>query len=472
MKFLRFGAGTLSRRRFLAGLGASALAVPFLRGLPSALAATTEPILVLLFTPNGVVRHLFGADPAPTGMALRSWCMPLQPYQDQVTVINGLENKAAGSGTHGPGMKTLWTGVAASGDEGFASAQSIDQRIADELKPNTRFRTLEFRARSPQDYMGASGLNRMIYSATGAPLDPREDPQTAVDEIFLGLGANLAPGMVSERTKQRQALFTQLHEELNELTPRLIAEDRRQLEALREAWNSIGKQTETLSLPTAACARPQVRGVTDYAMLVKTQLDILAMALACGLTRIASFQFSQARSPWVPDFLGVPVDFHDGISHQVPQAQGLGPGGYAMPDPDHPTPEQLANFQVPIERATTVNVWLASQIAYLAAQLQASVGANAEPLLKSSLLCWGNELDNGNSHNHSNMPLVLIGGAAGRIKTGQLVSYPVLSPNAQAGTGARSHNDLLTTVGQVMGANIQSFGDAALNRGALSEILV
>lgn len=471
MKVLRFGAGTISRRRLLAGLGCSALVAPFLRGLPSAVAAVEEPILVLLFTPNGVVRHLYGADTVANKMKLRPWLKPLEPFQEQVLVVTGLENQAAGGGTHGPGMKTLWTGAAASGDEGFGTAQSIDQRIADELKPNTRFRTLEFRAKSPQDYQGASGLNRMIYSAAGQPLDPREDPKTTVDELFLGLTSATA-GQVDERVSLRKALFSHLHQELNALEPQLISEDRRHLQALRESWNNIAKQTDPSQAPSTLCSPPSVVNVSDYPALVRTQLEILAMALACGLTRIASFQFTQARSPWVPEFLNIPVDFHDGISHQVPQAQGLGPGGYAMPDPDHPTAEQLANYRLPMERATAVNVWLAEQIAYFLGLLSSSAGAGGESLLKQSLICWGNELDNGNSHNHANMPFVLMGGGAGRIKTGQNVTYPVLSPNAQHGTGVRSHNDLLLSLAHALGANIPTFGDVALNRGVLSEILV
>ena len=53
----------IERRRFLKAAGATALTVPFLKGLPSYAAAsgTAPTYLILLFTPCGVVRPLWGA---------------------------------------------------------------------------------------------------------------------------------------------------------------------------------------------------------------------------------------------------------------------------------------------------------------------------------------------------------------------------------------------------------------------------
>src|SRR5262249_11626014 len=56
----------IERRRFLKAVGATAVTYPFLRGLPSYAAASggTPTYLVLLFTPNGCVRPLWGATDA------------------------------------------------------------------------------------------------------------------------------------------------------------------------------------------------------------------------------------------------------------------------------------------------------------------------------------------------------------------------------------------------------------------------
>ena len=71
------------------------------------------------------------------------------------------------------------------------------------------------------------------------------------------------------------------------------------------------------------------------------------------------------------------------------------------------------------------------------------------------------------------MPLVVIGGCGGRLKTGQVVRFP-LKLDADPTTSDvvdRAHNDLLITVAQAMGVSLTTFGDAPLCRGPLKEIL-
>src|SRR5262249_10222491 len=124
----------IDRRRFLAAAGATALTLPFLRALPS-WAGGDKRYLVLVFTPNGVVRHLWGADPgsSPGSFTLRPWLQPLAKHQGQMVVVRGLCNKSAGIGDpHGPGMATLWTGADATGQTP-AMSPSIDQAIAAKL---------------------------------------------------------------------------------------------------------------------------------------------------------------------------------------------------------------------------------------------------------------------------------------------------------------------------------------------------
>ena len=58
----RENVANVDRRRFLRAVGATALTYPFLRGVPGYAATTAPPrYLVLLFSPTGVVRHLWGA---------------------------------------------------------------------------------------------------------------------------------------------------------------------------------------------------------------------------------------------------------------------------------------------------------------------------------------------------------------------------------------------------------------------------
>src|SRR4051812_9630585 len=123
----------LERRRFLRAVGASALTYPFVRGLPSYAAAATEPprYLILLFSPTGFVRHLWGAPGAKPGATptvtpilpgtFRPSFTPLEPLRQKVIVLDGLANQAAmgpvlpDATQHETGMASLWTGVSSGG---------------------------------------------------------------------------------------------------------------------------------------------------------------------------------------------------------------------------------------------------------------------------------------------------------------------------------------------------------------------
>lgn len=467
-----------SRRTFLRAAGATALTLPFLRSMPSYADDTEKRYLILLFTANGVVRHMWGADPgaSPGTIELRPWLKPLDAYKDKITVVRGLCNKSAGVGDpHGPGMATLWTGSDATGQQG-ASGPSIDQVIASQLQAPTPYSSIELRAKSPQDYQGKDIYNRMIYSLDAQPLDPREDAKQTLDQLFLGLqgGGGETPEL-DTKLEVRKRLLTRLDGELGRVQPNLCSEDRQQLEALREAWSGIAKKLATPGTGgVMGCEYPDmVTGDTAFPKVTRDQIELLAMSLACDLTRVASLQFSQALSPMVPDWLGISGDHHN-ISHMAPHRFELGPNAPVESDADHPTDAQKTNQA--IEPLTKIYQFYAGEVAYLCDRLSQFPIGGGKTLLDQCVICWGNELDNGSDHDHWELPFVLIGGGGGKLKTGQVVQYPVFngySKPAEAKYDAeRAHNDLLVTLAQVMGANVGSIGPSAYNKGPLAELLL
>ncbi|APR85007.1 Tat (Twin-arginine translocation) pathway signal sequence domain protein [Minicystis rosea] len=477
---------SISRRRFLGAVGATALTLPFLRSLPSYADDGEKRYLILLFSSCGVVRHLWGADPAggswlgapgvTSNFTLRPWLAPLQKYQDKMIILRGLCNKAAGVGDpHGPGMATLWTGMDATGQMP-AAAPSIDQAIAAAIKPPTPHTSIEFRAKSPQDYEGKSIYNRMIYDVNGAQVDPREDAVAARDALFLGIGS----GNMTEpdpKLEIRKRLFTRLDGELARIEPKLCSEDGQQLEALRDGWSRLSTMlggTGTGAL--AGCDYPNaVTGGSTFPKITRDHIELLVMSLACDLTRVASLQFSQALSPMVPDWLGISGDHHN-ISHQAPHRFEVGPSAPAQSDADNPIASQVEPSAHPaIKDLTTINQFYAGEVAYLCDRLSQFPVGNGKTLLDQCIIVWGNELDNGSDHDHWELPFLILGGGSGRLKTGQMVEYQVFngySQQAEAKYGAkRAHNDLHVTLAKAMGANITTFGNSAYNVGPLSEIL-
>jgi hypothetical protein len=81
----------------------------------------------------------------------------------------------------------------------------------------------------------------------------------------------------------------------------------------------------------------------------------------------------------------------------------------------------------------------------------------------------------GAAHNHDDTPFVLIGGANGQLKTGNLATFPLDQSGQGSPTmppkGDRSHNDLLLTLAKVMGAPRTTFGESSYCTGPITEIL-
>jgi hypothetical protein len=407
-----------------------------------------------------------------TSFTLRPWTQPLKAYQDKMIILRGLCNKSAGVGDpHGPGMATLWTGLDAT-NQTPGKGPSIDQAIAAKLNAGTPHTSLEFRAKSPQDYDGKSIYNRMIYDANGQWVDPREDALAARDQLFLGIG-NMMQGP-DPKIEVRKRLFTHIDAELASLNPKLCTEDRVQLDALRDGFNNLAKTLGgTGSGAIAGCDYPKaVTGDKMFPKITRDHVELLAMAIACDLTRVASLQFSQALSPMVPDWLGINGDHHN-ISHQAPHRFQVGPNAPQQSDADNALPGQVTGQAV--DDLTKINQFYAGEVAALCDRLsQFSVGGG-KTLLDQCIIVWGNELDNGSDHDHWELPFLIIGGGAGKLKTGQIVEYPVYNGYSQDPStkynAKRAHNDLHVTLAQAMGVDIPKFGNPTYNVGPLTEIL-
>lgn len=270
----------------------------------------------------------------------------------------------------------------------------------------------------------------------------------------------------------RKKLLERLSTELGRISPKLCTEDKRHLDALRDGWSSLqGRLGGGTTVASANCSFPTaVSGTKTFPKATRDAIELLVMSLACDLTRVGSLQMSQARSPMVADFLGHSKDHHS-ISHEAPQPFTLGPKAPQETDAEHPSAQQLEQFKVPLQQMTEINVFYAEEVAYLCKRLSQFPVDGGKTLLDQCVIAWGNELDNGSNHDHFNMPFVLIGNAGGRIKTNQVVRYPVLNSYQSAGVAMRQHNDLLLTLGRAFGAPIDKFGDPAFSKGPLAELL-
>jgi hypothetical protein len=252
----------------------------------------------------------------------------------------------------------------------------------------------------------------------------------------------------------------------------LCTEDRQQLQNLQALWNQNQTQLQNAAMAAAACSVPSLgtappAGTDPFPTYAQSMSSILAMALACDLTRVASLQFSHALSPVTHTWLGASqTQTHHMYSHTGPSWLGtLGPDLYNEPASVTSTyPQQLID----------IDAWYAKQVAAFAYTLSQFKTVSGKNLLDQTVICWGSELDMGAAHNHDDTPFVLIGSAGGKLLTNRLVRFPLNLPAVQPPSTIvdRSQNDLLLTLAKVMGVDLgATFGNASYCTGPITQIL-
>ncbi len=185
------------------------------------------------------------------------------------------------------------------------------------------------------------------------------------------------------------------------LAARLGAADRAKLDQYLTGVRELERSTQHVPAePTvaSACApgtAPQAGKPRDIQEHVKLMLDINAMAIICGVTRVSLFDYEHTTTEIRHPFLGVDVGYHSSVTHHAGNATALN------------------NYML-------INRWLVSQFVYLAQKLDA-VSEGSGTVLDNSVMMLFSELSDGDSHSSSNLPILLLGSAGGAIQTGQLV---------------------------------------------------
>ncbi len=424
------------RRSLLKSLGASVALTPFLPLLESrAEDAATPRRMVVFFSSNGTVGDAW--DPTP-GLALGTILSPLEAYKERLLFINGLRMECAHHGTaqaHAPGMNGCLTGSLAipsgSGGEaiehGLADGISVDQLIAGR-SDGQKFGSLEL---GVMDHaQGGGALGHLSFAGPSQPVLSDPDPRSVYGRVFRdfdpGGGSNAA---FEQLRADRKSVIDVVRGDLRRLEGQLGAGERQKMEAHLQAIRDIETALDVGGGPSLnpACEQPNRPAGLDSANprnmpdVARAQIDLLAMTLACDLSRVVTIRMGEGGSLLTYDWLGHTTDHHT-HAHNQESPQGR---------------------QALIE----INTWMAEQFAYLLDTLDAIPEGNGS-LLDHTVVLWVNELGDGT---HSNDPMRMVMTGGGYFRTGRLLE---LSSNAT------DYNDMLVSLCHAMGAtDVETFGD-------------
>jgi hypothetical protein len=412
----------LPRRTFLRGLGAC-IGLPFLEAMiPSARAALggIPRRMVFIYLPNGMDMESWTPKKAGAGYDLPATLQPLQPHQQQVSVLSGLAQLNAraggdGAGDHARANATFLTGVRARKTAGadIKIGVSVDQVAAMAVGKETRLPSLEMTCDNSARQAGAcdSGYacayqNNISWRNENTPMPPINDPRLIFERLFgTAADPDLAAGQAL-RESCRGSILDLVRDDARALQRGLGASDRRKVDeyltALRETEVGIEQNTKfQAQLPRAGDLEKPEGIPGDFGQHVKTMYDLLALALATDSTRIASFMVLREGSNRSYPWLGV-NDAHHEISHH---------GGSA---------EKKAKI-------AKINRWHIEQFGGFLTKLK-SMKERGGTVLDNSMIVIGSAIADGDRHAHHDLPVLLAGGGGGALKPGRHVQFPKETP--------------------------------------------
>ena len=428
----------LPRRTFLRGVGA-ALSLPLLDAMIPAATAASK-------TAAAPVRRL-GYVFMPMGCDITRWTPPggagvlgelspilasLAPVQEHVTVVSNLELRNAYPGSHATSNSAFLSAAKAKHTESsdYYLGTTADQLAAQQIGRETQLPSLEL----SMDMLQTTGQcdngyacvyqNNLSWSSPTTPLPSEAHPRIVFERLF-GDGGSLAERQAALR--RRASLLDWVTEDIANLRRRLGPADRARLgeylDTVREVERRIQKaEADAVDKPLPDLDRPL--GVpAAYADHARLMFDLQVLAMQGDITRVMTFQLARETSNRTYPEIGVP-DPHHPLSHH---------GN----DPDK------------IARMAKINAFHVSLFAYFLERLKATPEGDGS-LLDHSLLLYGSGIGNPNIHDHTNLPILVAGGAAGGMKGGRHLRYSEPVPLA----------NLHLTLLDKAGVKIDSFADS------------
>jgi hypothetical protein len=436
----------LDRRTVLRGAGSVAIALPWLEAMSpieeSRAAGAAAKRFVAVYTPGGTTPSKFTPTGTETDFKLGPILTPLEPHQNKLVVLQGLDMKCKSGEQDQAGMVAWLTGreqqlPAGNYPDGPAS---IDQELAAVLGTPVLYQAVRWGTGKGASSGTPTFINTVSYRFEKDAyqlMQPDIDPVATFERLF---------GKPVGDSPWRRSILDGVLERYQRLSAKLGTRDRRALEQHMDMLRELEKQVGS------TCVPPPLVDTTGYDPFTfdtpsattdaliprvgKLMMDMLVAALACDLTNVATLQWADSHAgftlPWL-DLDGNEVQncYEDNCGYHEPEM-------------------------------TKIFTWYATQHAYLLSAMD-QIDRGGHTLLDESVVFFGSHVGYPPEHTNTNMPFLLAGGGGG------LVGNRYRNYSAANGSG-RSHNDLLVSILELFGDAQATWGNPQFNTGALGNL--
>jgi hypothetical protein len=426
----------LDRRTFLKGAGVT-LTLPFLESMLPAgrllgqTAAARPTRLACVYFPHGAIMPKWTPESDAPGFELSEILRPLKPFYDRITIISDLEcGLAYGSGAtanHTRSAAAFLTGAFAQTGAQPSLGISLDQVVAKKIGQDTPLPSLELAIEDPSvncgDGLSCTYRDTISWQGRSAPLPMENNPQVVFERLF-GDGSTDAERRM--RREQSLSLLDSITNEATSLSRRLPSTDRARLDQyltdVREIERRIQKAGQQLSDDVAVPPAP-VGVPADIEEHIRLMYDLQALAWQADITRVSTLLLAKELSNAVYSKSTVRDAFHI-LSHH-------------------------SNIQQNKDRFAVLNTYHVALFGYFLDKLESTKDGDGT-LLDHALVLYGSGMSDGNQHNHTDLPIVLAGGASGRLKGGRHLRNPKKTPLS----------NLLLAMLEKLNVEAERFGDS------------
>ncbi len=408
----------LPRRTLLRGIGA-AISLPLLDAMiPSLTAAEATPAAAANLRRLGYVYMPMGFNPtewtpqSETLDELPSSLQSLGAVKHQVTVVTGMDLQNAYPGSHATSNSAFLSAAQAKLTESsdYYLGTTVDQIAAKHIGHQTQLSSLEL----SMDLLSTVGQcdngyacvyqNNLAWSSPTTPLPSEAHPRLVFEQLF---GEGGTPEQRAAALRRRASLLDSVTVEINRLKGRVGSADRNKIDQYLDSIREIERRIDHAEKsakdnPLPDLDRP-VGVPAAYADHARLMFDLQLLAFQGDITRIVTFQLAREASTRTYPEIGVP-------------------------EPHHPVTHHGGNAEK-LKKVAKINQFHVSLFAEFLEKMQAIPEGDGN-LLDHSLYMYGSGMGDPDAHDHTNLPILVAGGAAGKMRGGRHIKYDKPEPLA------------------------------------------
>ncbi len=373
----------LSRREFLRGAGI-ALALPLLDAMRPAFAASSSPPRRLFAICNnlGLLPEQFFPKESGRDYAPSPYLDLLAPHRGDFTVFSGVSHPGVDGGH--PADVSFLTAAPHPGSSGFRNTVSLDQFIAGRIGQLTRYSSLTLGVNVAQ------GQRSLSWTDSGV-LIPCEEKAS---EVFRRLFVQGTPAEVDAQMRKLEvgrSILDAVAGSAKDLQRTVGAHDRDRLDqyftSVRDLEKrlQISREWERKPKPSVCVPVPlDPASPREYMEKVKLMYDLARLAFETDSTRSISLLLDGVNSPAIEIANTTITDGYHNLSHH-------------------------GKSEAKLLQLKSIDEWHMKLLANLFTELKTAT-EDGEPLLDRTMVLYGSNLGNANTHVTTNLPVLFAGG--------------------------------------------------------------